>query len=152
VAALAIVMTALLLLGARTVADYRGSGLDSLRVSTALTAIERSAPRQTIIQMSVYSASNAGVYPVGLGLRWALTGDGQNFPIEPSSRTRTLTRVAVVLHGSGMTVRITQKTCRPVPDPPSAAHRICASDHRPRRHHGRRPARRRRGATVRKRG
>ena len=141
VAALAVVMTALLLLGARTVAHYRGSGTDSLRVSTALTAIERSAPGNTMIKVSVSSASRAGVYPVGLGLRWALTGDGYHFPTERSSRTRTITQVTVVIRGPQMIVRITRKTCRPAAGTPSVRHRLCGPDHRPRRPRSRESAR-----------
>lgn len=151
-AALAIASTALLLLGVRTVAGYRGSGTDSLRVSSALTAIERSAPRQRLITMSVSSDGNSRVYPVSMGLRWALTGDGYQFPTERSSRIRTFTQVSVVIRGSGMTVRITQKTCLPVPaGTPSGRHQLCAGDRRPGRPHSHRPAGRASRRTMRQR-
>ena len=133
VAAVGLLMTALLLLGARTVADYRGSGLDSLRVSTALVAIERSAPTHKMITVSVYSASKVGVYPVKLGLYWALPRSGYQFDTQRSSRTLSITQVTVVLHGSGMSVRIKPTTCRPPADTPAMRHWLCAPSHRPRR-------------------
>lgn len=129
-AAVALVMTALLLLGARVVADYRGSGTDSLRVSSALAAIERSAPTHTMITVSVYSASKIGVYPVKLGLYWALPRDGYQFDTKRRSRTIAITQITVVLRGSGMTVRIKPKTCRPPADTPSMRHWLCAPYHR----------------------
>jgi hypothetical protein len=135
VAAVAIFMTALLLLGVRTVAGYRGSGTDSLRVNTALAKIERSAPRRELISVSVVSTGQASVYPVKLGLDWGLTGAGYQFPTEPSSRTRTITQVGVVLRGVKMIVHVRQTTCRPLVDPQQpVGHRFCAHNPRPHRH------------------
>jgi hypothetical protein len=113
-AAVTVLMISLLLLGARTVADYTGAGSDSLRVSAALAAIEQSAPSHTMITVLVFSASKADVYPVRLGLEWALPGAGYHFDTTRSDRTRTITQVTVVIRGPRMTVRIKQKTCRPV--------------------------------------
>lgn len=132
-AALTVLMISLLLLGARPVADYTGAGSDSLRVSAALAAIERSAPRNTLITASVSAASKSDVYPVRLGLDWGLTGDGYHFDSKRSDRARTITQVTVVIRGPRMTVRVKQRTCRPVAGTPSAGHRLCAPADQPSR-------------------
>jgi hypothetical protein len=103
-----LVVTIVLLGAARQVADYAGAEPSQLHVRTALALIERSLPRQPVIEVAVSSPLKADRYQVLLGLEWALTANGHRPDPTRTRRGHMLPEVAVVIRGRTMTVRIIQ--------------------------------------------
>ncbi|HVB46217.1 MAG TPA: hypothetical protein VNF47_26390 [Streptosporangiaceae bacterium] len=108
--ALLIVMTALLVLGVRQVANYQGEGTYSLRVSAALPMIERSVPRHGLITLKV--SPQADWYRVGTGLQWALIGDGYLYTTR-NRGNHIISNITVIIRPHSTTVRIRLKELIP---------------------------------------